>query len=95
MSSAILRKSLTELTRRRARSLLAVTSLAVAVGSIGIFALPPLMDRAMQREVAAGRLAVVTLWTRPLPLGAEDLAALRALPNVRAVQPRSYYDTRV
>ena len=95
MASAILRKSLTELTRRRVRSLLAVTSLAVAVGSIGIFGLPALMDNAMRQEVAAGRLADVTLWTRPIRLSAEDLAALRALPNVRAVQPRSYYDTRV
>ena len=93
--TAIAQKSLTELTRRRARSLLAVISLAVAVGSIGILALPSLTDRAMRQEVAAGRLADVTLSTRPLPLSAGDLTVLRALPNVRAVQPRSEFRTRI
>lgn len=95
MRSAIVSKSVTEFTRRRLRSLLAATSLAIAVASIGVFALPPLVDRAMQREVTASRLADVTLWTPSLRLGAADLARLRALPNVRAVQPRSSFSTRV
>ena len=95
MRSAILQKSLTELTRRRARSVLAVISLAVAVGSVGILALPPVMDRAMQREVRTSQLADLTLSTRSLQLSTADLATLRALPNVRAVQPRSYFATRV
>ena len=32
---------------------------------------------------------------RPLPLTAEQLAALAALPNVAAVEPRASVDTRV
>lgn len=48
MLSALTRKSITDLSRRRSRSAFAVATLALAVASIGIFALPTLMNRAMQ-----------------------------------------------
>ncbi len=51
MASTLLKKSLTDLTRRKARAVFAVLTLAIAVASIGIFAASPLMDRAMQDEV--------------------------------------------
>ncbi len=92
--SALLRKSITDLTRRPARTVLAVSTLAIAIASIGIFALPPLADRAMQKEIASSRLADLTLDTTPLPLSAQELAALRRLPNVEAVQPQAFFATR-
>ena len=94
MRSAVLRKSVTDLTRRRARTLFTVATLALAVASVGIFALPPLTDRAMQDEVAANRLADLTLGMRPLVLGRDDMAELARLPNVRAVEARNYFETR-
>ena len=51
MVSASLRKSITDLTRRRARTAFAVATLALAVASIGFFAIPTLIDRSMQHEV--------------------------------------------
>ena len=48
MASALLRKSITDLTRRKARAVFTVLTLALAVASVGIFAFPPLMERAMQ-----------------------------------------------
>jgi putative ABC transport system permease protein len=94
MRSAALRKSITDLTRRRARTLFTVATLALAVASVGIFALPPLTDRAMQDEIAADRLPDLTLETRALVLGRGDLAALARLPDVQAVEGRSYFETR-
>jgi putative ABC transport system permease protein len=94
MSSALLRKSLTDLTRRKARAAFTILTLAIAVASIGIFALPSLSDQMMQREIRASRLADVTVDTRPLPLTEAQLAALARLPNVAAVEPRSFYATR-
>ena len=94
MRSAVLRKSITDLTRRRARTLFTVATLALAVASVGIFALPPLTDRAMQDEIAANRLPDLTLQTRPLVLGRDDVAALERLPDVRAVEGRSFFETR-
>ena len=95
MVSASLRKSITELTRRRARTALAVATLALAVASISLFAIPTLIDRSMQREARAEQLADLTVWMRPLALGDRELAALRALPNVTAVEPRNSVDARV
>ena len=50
MASAVLRKSITDLTRRKARAVFAVLTLSIAVASVGIFAAPSLMDKAMQRR---------------------------------------------
>ncbi|HSC51903.1 MAG TPA: FtsX-like permease family protein [Gaiellaceae bacterium] len=95
MASALLRKSITDLSRRRSRTFFAVATLALAVASIGIFAMPTLIDRAMQKEVTAGKLADVTVWIGGVPLEDSQLARLAALPNVRAVEPRSYFSGRV
>jgi putative ABC transport system permease protein len=95
MLSAQQRISVAELTRRRSRSLFAVFTLALAVASIGLFAMPTLIDQAMHEEVVAGRLADVSLSSDPLALGRARLAQLAALPNVSAVEPHSYFATRV
>jgi putative ABC transport system permease protein len=95
MVSALQRKSITDLTRRRARSIFTIASLALAVASIGMLALPTLIDRSMQDEVRSQRLAHLTLELRPLRLSATDLAALAGLPNVAAVEPGSSVEARV
>lgn len=95
MLSASLRKSVTDLTHRRARTAFSVLTLAIAVASISFFAVPTLIDREMQEEVRAGRLADVSLPMRPVELTEEHLAGLAALPNVDAVEPRSSLDVRV
>ena len=95
MASTLLKKSVTDLTRRRARAVFAVLTLAIAVASVGIFAASPLMDRAMQDEVRASRLADLTLQTKPLVVTSAELAALGRLPNVLGVQALSVVQTRV
>jgi putative ABC transport system permease protein len=95
MVSASLRKSVTDLSRRRARTFFTVATLALAVASIAFLAIPTLIDGTMQDEVRATRLADATVWMRPLPLTADQLGELEALPNVAAVEPRSRVETRV
>jgi putative ABC transport system permease protein len=95
MASTLLKKSITDLTRRKARALFAVLTLAIAVASIGIFAAPSLMDTAMQNEVRASRLADLTLQTKPLAVTPAQLEALGRLPNVTGVQALSVVQTRV
>ena len=94
MVSARTKKSLTDLTRRKARAVFAILTLAIAVASIGIFAIPALADRMMQKEIRATRLADLVVDTKPLPLKREQLAALGRLPNVVAVEGRAFYSTR-
>jgi putative ABC transport system permease protein len=93
--SAVARKSISDLTRRRARAVFAVAALALAVASVGLFALPTLMSRAMNREIAANKLADVTITVKPLALTGAQLQALGRLPNVAAVDPRATFSTRV
>ena len=95
MVSSLLRKSVTDLSRRRSRTFFAVLTLALAVAGIGLFATPALMNRAMSAEVAADRLPDLTIYTRPLVLDQAQLAALAAVPDVRAVEPRSSFGGRV
>jgi putative ABC transport system permease protein len=95
MVTSLLRKSITDLSRRRSRTFFAVATLALAVAGIGLFATPALMNRAMSEQVAADRLPDLTIYTRPLALDQAQLAALAAVPNVRAVEPRSSFGGRV
>ena len=95
MASALVKKSVTDLTRRKARTVFTVLTLAIAVASVGIFAIPSLMNTAMQKEVQANRLPDLTLNLKPLALTQAQLAALRRLPNVAAADGRSYFQTRV
>ena len=95
MVTSLLRKSITDLSRRRSRTFFAVATLALAVAGIGLFATPTLMNRAMTAEVAADRLPDLTVYTSPLVLDRAQLAALAAVPNVRAVEPRSFFGGRV
>ena len=95
MLAALTRKSVSDLSRRRSRSVFVVLTLALAVASVGIFAVPQLMDRSMQAEVRAGKLPDLTVFTSPLALDRGQLDTLSALPNVRAVEPRSFFDGRI
>lgn len=90
MSSALLRKSITDLTRRRSRTFFTVATLTLAVTSLGLFALPNFMSRSMRAAVAADRLPDLTVYTRTFPPGGA-LAKLAAVPNVRAVQPATEF----
>jgi putative ABC transport system permease protein len=93
--STLVRKSVTDLTRRKARTFFTILTLAIAVASVGMFGVSPLMQQAMDREVAANRSADVTVSLRPLELSAAQLEALGRVPNIAAVEPRSILTTRV
>src|SRR5215213_1004345 len=93
--SATLRKSFTDLTRRKARTFFTVLTLSLAVASVGLFAVPSVMQQAMEREVVANKSADVIVSFEPLALHGAELARLARLPGVAAIEPRSTFVTRV
>jgi putative ABC transport system permease protein len=95
MTSTLVRKSVTDLTRRKARAFFTVLTLALAVASVGIFAVPGLMQQAMDREITANKLADLTLQTKPLVLSDAQLKRLSALPNVAGVGAKTLFSTHV
>ena len=94
-TTAATRKSLTDLTRRKARAFFTVLTLALAVASVGIFAVPALMQQSMDREIAANKLADVTLETKPLVLSPAQVARLEQVPNVRSGAVKNLFSTRI
>lgn len=91
--SALSRKVRGDLRRHRGKNLLIVGTLALAIASFAIVAVPGLLNAAMQGEVRQARLADVAVATRDLDLSPAQLAALGHLPNVAAFEPPVEYST--
>jgi putative ABC transport system permease protein len=91
--STLNRKAWGDLTRHRARTLLAAFTLGIAIASLGFFAVPALLNAAMNRQIAGSRLYDVAISTSPLDLGPAQLRALGRLPGVAAVSPALGYTT--
>jgi putative ABC transport system permease protein len=93
--SALSRKIRGDLRRHRGKNLLIVGTLALAIASFAIVAVPGLLNASMQGEVRQARLFDVAVATRNLDLSSRQLAALGHLPNVAAFEPAVEYSTVV
>jgi putative ABC transport system permease protein len=92
--STLARKAWGDLTRHRARTLLAVFTLSIAIASLGFLAVPSLLNAAMNRQVADSHLYDVGIATRTLDLTPAQLGALGRLPGVAAVSPVVAYSVK-
>ena len=72
--STLSRKAWGDLTRHRARTLLAVFTLSIAIASLGFLAVPILLNAAMNRQIAASHLYDVGISTSTLDLSPAQLA---------------------
>jgi putative ABC transport system permease protein len=93
--TALGRKSWGDLRRRRARTVFTIVTISFAVAGLWLFAMPPLMDRAMQQRIAEDRLHDIRIPTSDVVLDQADLTALRGVPGVEALQARTLYDTEI
>ena len=91
--STLNRKAWGDLTRHRARTLLAVCTLSIAIASLGFLAVPALLNAAMNRQIAGSHLYDVGIFTSTLDLSPAQLRALGLLPGVAAVSPAVGYAT--
>ena len=93
--STLNRKAWGDLTRHRARTLLALFTMSIAIASLGFLAVPSLLNAAMNRQIAASHLYDVGIQTSTLDLSPAQLRALGHLPGVAAVSPAVGYATTV
>jgi putative ABC transport system permease protein len=93
--STLNRKAWGDLTRHRARTLLATFTLSIAIASLGFLAVPSLLNAAMTRQIADSHLYDVGISTSTLDLTPAQLSALGQLPGVAAVSPALGYATTV
>lgn len=91
--NALSHKVWADLRQHRARTILTICTLGVALGGLGTLAVPGLMNASMQREVQESRLASVVVTTHNIDLNAAERYALRDLPNVAAFDPQIEYST--
>ena len=94
MATALTRKSWSDLSRRPVRAVLTIFTLALAVASFGILALPSLVNRAMSSEVGHARLYDLRIPIDDVALSPGQLEQLGSLSNVTAVTARSLFSTR-
>jgi putative ABC transport system permease protein len=92
--STLARKAWGDLTRHRARTLLAVFTLSIAIASLGFLAVPSLLNAAMNRQVSQSHLYDVGIETSTLNLTPAQLGALGRLPGVAAVSPVAGYTAK-
>ncbi len=87
--SALLKKSWRDLSRRKARTIFTVITVALGVVGVGLFAIMPLADRAVQGELAAEKMHNIGVRVTGVPLTAEQLGDLAALDNIDRMSPQA------
>ena len=93
--SVLVRKSWQDIRRRRARSLFTAATIALAVVGLSMFAMPPLMDRAMADRIIEDQLHDIRFFTSDVRLDTSELAAIEQVDGVRAIDTRTVYVTRM
>ena len=93
--SVLVRKSWQDIRRRRARSVFTAATIALAVVGLSMFAMPPLMDRAMADRIVEDQLHDIRFFTSDVRLDASELAAIEQVDGVRTVDTRTVYVTRL
>ena len=89
--SVLYRKSWQDIRRRAGRSVFTIVTIAAGVSGLSFFALPVLMDRAMDDRIATDRLHDVRVHVEDVAFEAADAEALLAIPGVESVEARSTY----
>jgi putative ABC transport system permease protein len=93
MATTLTRKAWRELTRRKARSLFTVATIAASVVGLWLFAVPSLIDDAMNERVESDLLWDLRLSPNGIILSDADVDAIRDLPNIAAVEARVLTNT--
>ncbi len=89
MVSALTRKSLKDLSRRRARTVFTVLTVAFGVGGLGMMAIDDLADRGVADQIAEGRMYNIRINVEDVVLNGTNVHELGELDNVKDVEPRA------
>lgn len=95
MLSARHRRSIRELTRRRGRSALTISTIAVAVAGVWLFAIPGNVDASLNERVRSDAMHTARLAPTAADLTPAQLASLRSVDNVMALDTRTLGRTEI
>jgi putative ABC transport system permease protein len=89
MISARAHHTVRQLTRRRGRSILTIITIAVAIAGVWMFAIPGNIRSVLADRVATDAMHTARLAPNAAPLDADQLAELRTVDNVAALDTRT------
>jgi putative ABC transport system permease protein len=92
---AILRKSIRDLTSRKARTFFTVLTIAFGVMAMSLFGIKPLADSASKDEIERENLYNVHIQFSDTQLTESNLKDLEDIENVNKVEPLSIYGTKI
>jgi putative ABC transport system permease protein len=95
MVSAIVRKSMRDLSKRRARTVFTVLTVALGVMGISLLAIFPLADQGANGVVEAQRLHNLQITVSDVELAPSDIQAMEEIDNVVAAEARIVYFTQM
>jgi putative ABC transport system permease protein len=87
--SARAHHAIRQLTRRRGRSMLTIVTIAVAIAGVWMFAIPGNVRATLNDRVETDAMHTARLAPNAAPLDADQLAQLRAVDNVAALDTRT------
>ncbi len=95
MVSTLTKKAWNDLSRRKARTIFTIITVALAVGSLGLLFVSPMMDRVMVSEVEEGRLHNIRYTLASADLNESEIAAFDAIDNVKGAEAYTIFITKV
>ena len=92
--STLARKSWNDLSRRKVRTVLTLLTVAMAIGSMGLLFVSPMMDLAMTHAVADGRLHNIRYTLANASFAAADIGAIGNISDVKGVEAHTILRTK-
>jgi len=93
--SAIVKKSWGDLWRKKARTIFTLLTIALGVAGISMFAMVPLMDQAMENEIADANIFNIQLNVNDVNLTDNNIADLESLNNIESFEARTVFFTKI
>lgn len=95
MLSAIARKSLGDLKKRKSRTVFTILTIALAVGALGMFGVVPLLDEAMSDDIQETNMWNVRANMPSTHVTADDISSIEEIDNVNNVEFKTLFMTKI
>jgi putative ABC transport system permease protein len=92
---ALLRKSWRDLRQRKVRSIFTILTIMLGVAALGMFAVMPIVNQAMQDEIRSSNMHDVLLRFNDTAIDEDDLEALNDLDSVDSVEAMCIFYTKI
>lgn len=95
MIPAITKKSYRDLSKRKARTIFTILTIALGVAGISMFAIVPLMDEAMEIEIREANIYNVQLNVADVELNETNIMDIEGIDNVESFEVRTGFFTKI